>query len=618
MSESNRFRTHGVEHTVISRNFTPLRFPPGLPSPSEHYDPATAIGQFSAGRAHVLGLSDSGSIWSWDNISEAAWHVKFMGIDLVERGNSAGKSKVKKVVAGWNKSAALVVGVGIVIWSPLSRQGGEDEFEDTALVLEFAIVPDTSYQRRVRSSRGLSAPHGGSGEAIGEVLNFVVLEDYVLFNTDNGQVYAAKINWDDQAQSVDAAFIIPIPTDEVSSDGPKPSTQPVATDVQGSYLNFAIFTNTGAVLTGNQDYLSHLSQSPSDIPADSRLVRIPALQNTHVIALAFGDHHFHALHSNGSITSYGTEPRACGCLGLGGSGNTPEGRLRGVRYAGLGGDGKLVSHALAHGRQVWFEEEKRDWIRFLVSGGADPEEARERLRMCGEVAVQGEVSEWIEQEGRAWEERFGKRIGLAVDAEGDEGMEDDGGSLGRGGEDQDHDIDNDGDDLPAYFALSITAGGWHSGALVLVNDAKAARIRENCLVRTRPPHSSASSATDQPQTRLAAAVSWTLATARQALAASSSYLFSPSEAGRPRDQDHTRTATADTANADTAPVPPHSPAHFTNPVMHGAARDEHTPYRWAHDAFPRLRLSDGRYMPGTVWFNEWRYGKSGAWVADGT
>jgi SCF-associated factor 1 len=54
-----------------------------------------------------------------------------------------------------------------------------------------------------------------------------------------------------------------------------------------------------------------------------------------------------------------------------------------------------------------------------------------------EQSVQGEVSEWIEQEGRAWDQ------------------------------------DSDEDGLGAYFALRVSAAGWHSGALVLVNEELA-------------------------------------------------------------------------------------------------------------------------------------------------
>lgn len=32
---------------------------------ASRYDPRTAIRQFSAGRYHLLGLTDDGSVWSW-------------------------------------------------------------------------------------------------------------------------------------------------------------------------------------------------------------------------------------------------------------------------------------------------------------------------------------------------------------------------------------------------------------------------------------------------------------------------------------------------------------------------------------------------------------------------
>ena len=41
----------------------------------------------------------------------------------------------------------------------------------------------------------------------------------------------------------------------------------------------------------------------------------------------------------------------------------------------------------------------------------------------------------------------------------------------------------------------------------------------------------------------------------------------------------------------------------------GRSLEEGFKYVWADKPFPRLRLSDGREMPGTVEFNEWRYGR---------
>lgn len=40
---------------------------------ASRYDPCTAIRQFSAGRYHLLGLTDDGSVWSW--ISEVGFRI---------------------------------------------------------------------------------------------------------------------------------------------------------------------------------------------------------------------------------------------------------------------------------------------------------------------------------------------------------------------------------------------------------------------------------------------------------------------------------------------------------------------------------------------------------------
>ncbi|KEQ73858.1 RCC1/BLIP-II protein [Aureobasidium namibiae CBS 147.97] len=418
-----------------------LRYPAGLPHPSERYEPASAIKQFSAGRGHVLALSDSGYIWSWSHINLPALQVKFLDVDtMVREGVSpSARGYVKKVVAGWAKSAALIVGTGIVVWHPLARSprqpAGE---EDAVLVMETAICPGTDFQRHATTFEPSSA-----GITIGEVLNFICLEHYIVFNTHLGKVYVARIVWDAQSKALDGVRELQLGTEGETK---------FATDVQGSFRSFAIFTSDGTVYTGNQDdHLQHLFH-PLHQDTVKPLDRIHALQQTQVISMAFGDYHFHALHAPGYITSYGTEPKSCGSLGLGGHGD-PEGRIRGLRYQGIGGDGRLVPHASLHGRRVWFEKEKQKWITFLTSGGRDPEEARERMRMLSELNVQGEVSEWVEQEGNAWEQKFGET-----------------------------DNAQSSDALGTYFALNITAAGWHSGSLVLVNEDKAKRINGRAYV----------------------------------------------------------------------------------------------------------------------------------------
>jgi SCF-associated factor 1 len=556
----NQPRAPGMQQAKMDP--TPLKFPPGFAQPWERYDAATAVKQFSSGRGHVLALSDSGRIWTWQNVDDAALHVKFLHHDTVEGERERGRGVVRKVVAGWNKSAALIENVGIVLWEPLKRENDETATEDAALVLESAVVPLTEIRRSdERRSRSLQSA------SIGEVVNFIVLEHVVLFNTDFGRVFVSQIHWNTDNQSMDS----PIELKLLASPG---SDDDFVTDLQGSFRSFAVFTRSGAVLTCHQDRLNSILEGQPQDDAGTIFTRIPALQHKNVISVAFGDYHFHALHASGYITSYGNEPQACGALGLGGHGD-PEGRLRGIRYSGMGGDGRLVPHAYTEGRRIWFEEEKRQWIKFLTSGGADPEEAAERVRMAigsPDLAGQGEVSEWVEQQGRAWEEKYGLQ-------------------------------DQDEDGLGAYFALSVTAAGWHSGALVLVNEELAHKISEACEIpdpkaeATQPTPVANDEEVDNvstPPSSSSSLLSTALDYGRWFLGVGPYSASSPSS--NTWQSNSTRPEGVDTRRAP-------------EPTDYGASPREGKLYAWAGDHFPRLKLRDGREMPGTVEFDQWRYGR---------
>ena len=560
----NQPRAPGMQQP--KREPTPLRFPPGFAQPCERYDAATAVRQFSSGRGHVLGLSDSGRIWTWQNIDDAALHVRFLHHDTIEGERERGRGVVHKVVAGWNKSAALIEGSGIVLWEPLKRENDETATEDAALVLESAVVPRSGC-RNTKAGRTRAAENQDLAESVGEVLNFIVLEHIVLFNTTLGKVFVSRIHWGAEEQRMGEPIGLHL---TASSD----SEEAFATDLQGSFRNFAVFTRTGAVLTCHQDRLNGIIEGFAQNESGALFTRVPALQHKNVISVAFGDYHFHALHSPGYITSYGNEPQACGALGLGGHGD-PEGRLRGIRYSGMGGDGRLVPHAYTEGRRVWFEEEKRQWIKFLTSGGADPEEAAERVRMAigsPDLAGQGEVSEWVEQQGRAWEEKYDLQ-------------------------------DQDEDGLGAYFALSVTAAGWHSGALVLVNEELAAKISEACEVpdpkaEAPKPASVANDAEEADNVSTQPSSSSLLSTALDY----GRWFLGVGPYSAPQPLSNTRQSNStQPQGVDTRRAP--------EPTDYGASPREGKLYVWAGDHFPRLKLRDGREMPGTVEFDEWRYGR---------
>lgn len=464
-------------------------------------------------------------------------------------------------------------GSGIVVWEPLQMSREEFDETDTALVLETAVVPGTNLVTDKHHT-------DDAGATVGEVQNFIVLETAIIFNTSLGKAFAAQIIWDDDQQVVKEPVELRVPSSQ-SSD------PEFVTDVQGSFQNFAMFTKAGAVLTSHLDALMPMLQraTPMQQAPPALFKRIPALQSKQVISLAFGDYHFHALHAPGHITSYGYEPQGCGALGLGGSG-TPESRLRGIRNQGIGGDGHLVPHAYTEGRQVWFEEGKRQWVRFMTSGGVDQAEAAERIRLAigsPDFAAQGEVSEWIEQEGRDWEAKFGIR-----QQEGDD------------------------DDLGAYFALSVTAAGWHSGALVLVNESMAQRLSRAVEVPDAP--TTATEIEDLPVAEDGPSSPLPPHTDVATTSSNKSYLEQAIDWGRyllglpPYN--------VSDANYDPAHGRRNTTQHQTanrnehrnlEPINYGASPRSGFKYVWADDHFPRLRLSDGTEMPGEVDFDEWRY-----------
>ncbi|KAF2762766.1 RCC1/BLIP-II [Pseudovirgaria hyperparasitica] len=408
-----------------------LKYPASVPDPLRRENPnnsLVAIRQFSSGRNHILGLSDSGRIWTWKSHAEPALQVKFLHADTYEHRKVTAPGAVKQVMAGWNFSSAYVTGAGILLWGV--HRGHTDPEVDT-VVLDATAVPWTSYESARKSDRQTAWKTEDEEEIVGSVVTWVCLENYVVFLTDIGRIFASRVEWDNISIVVGNSFEL----------RPLRSTNPYPTscDVQGSFRSFGVFMN-GSVAVLHQDWLDSYSHAQCAVPPSAL---IPALQQSGVQQLAFGDYHFHALHSDGTITSYGKEPSACGALGLGGGWNKPSRTIRGVLN---NHDAELIPEARQTGRRVWFEPEKQKWLEFLSRGGADPDESKERrevLKTRGKGLV--ELSEWVERRGRNWD----------WFARGDDGDGD--------GEDE--------DGLGAYFALSVSAAGWSSGALVLVNSA---------------------------------------------------------------------------------------------------------------------------------------------------
>ncbi|KAI9867844.1 MAG: hypothetical protein M1813_007666 [Trichoglossum hirsutum] len=428
---------------------TPCIVRPQRLKPSNDGTPDTAIAQFSAGRCHILGLSDSGMIWSWNHFR----------VDAVAIHLQAGPSevfRVRRVVAGWSCSSAHVLGKGIAIWKPV-RTGPRE----VDILVQASFIPSTWYKRPTGNEREANAETEELGSQVGEVLSYVVLEKYVVFLTDLGKVFATRISGDFR-EPKNPGLVVELTT-FMAPNGSEPMAY-----IQGSFRNFAVFNTSGLVYHGSNEHLNGwLNEDPeSGSSVRSTAPRGPdvpiGLQNRNIISIAFGDWHMHALTADGRIISFGHEPQDTGCFGLGSQ--YEGGQLRGIRYPIRGEDSDrlnskvlgylydckpdnyLLDSAAETGRTVWFESEKLDWLKFMASGGIYPDKMQfvewaDNMRTSEEFQkrVNNEFERWGEEWHTKWE------------------------PIGN---------ENGEDELShrAYFAISVVAGGFHSGALMLAND----------------------------------------------------------------------------------------------------------------------------------------------------
>lgn len=445
--------THGIHAGETSDQFYQLQYNGAQDAP---------IRSFSSGRRHILALTDSYQIISWDRLNSIGSRV------LPQQGADFG-GRPTRVVAGWEKSSAYIPDTGIVWWPMIRNEndivaGSTDVVDDSRDVPE-KIIPDTARK--------------GQYPKVVEVMQHLVLEDFIVWITSESKLFAYDIR---------TGFQFPVPG--------YAAERRLFKDIQGQFRNFGVFTADGAVLAGNKAYLELCStkiQSDPTILDTEDWVRlsdllaarpndVPALQHTGVISLAYGDHHYHALHANGRISSYGTDSQACGALGLGA---LPSGaRFRGLAEAPghWNRDLKLLPLAELRGRSLWFEPEKREWLASLEKESRSPgfglgvdDVPTARFPREGSPEQQVMFSEWVEQEGRHWEDgphKPSRGIQQQPSAQSTDH------TSKMPAESSETDTYNH---LSAYFGITIAAAGWHSGALVLVDDEKAELIRQKWI-----------------------------------------------------------------------------------------------------------------------------------------
>jgi SCF-associated factor 1 len=375
----------------------------GRASPSLRVEGSKAIQSFSAGRTHVMGLADDGTCWLWFSTEKASVRLKFPDVG----GDNA---IVDWVCAGFSHCSVYIRHWGIVIINY------ENKHQEVNAIIDgiWEIPSSSDWTTLIPESSG----------SRNKITKHILLEKYVIWTTAQGTLFCSHLD-------APQAFEIP----EFSN----------VIDVQGAFRHFAIFKKDGGIEVLHQGFLLMCELRATDPMApetegSTELFKsIPALQNTGVVQLAFGDYHFLALHSDGRITSYGAESQSTGALGLCGIKSRVGSKIRGVRNTLA--NGVLLPHGYFTGRNVWFNSAKHRWLNTITSAYfSNPFVDEGHL---------GEFSEWVEQRGSDWDD-------IPEAAE------------------------KNSDGLGSHFALSVAAGGWSSGALVLVNEEMDEAISTHC------------------------------------------------------------------------------------------------------------------------------------------
>ncbi|KAI4173880.1 MAG: hypothetical protein LQ343_002648 [Gyalolechia ehrenbergii] len=437
-----------------------------------------------------------------------------------------------------------VNGVGIVYW-PHEISVRYESAEADAVLIDTATIPGT----------GSSRPQTGRGDSaslesrIGQVTNHIVLENYVVFITELNKVFLHRTDF----PSLELHPREPV---ELTAFYPASADAHFALrDLQGSFRSFAIFTTSGGVMIGDRPMLDAFYSAAYDSESTNLSLPqpkiLPALQNNSITAIAFGDHHFQALRSDGKIVAYGMDIQACGAFGLGYPQGT--GPLRGLRFNSVSSNGTLGDNV---GREVWFDPTMHRWLADMKKKGSVEGEAKARGDMVLSIskppwqdpAAAMAAGDYFEREGRKWEE--------GVTKEGEMG---------------------------SYFVLKVAAAGWHSAALVLVDEEKKEKARQKHIL---PPaeakveengpdwHGGTWEDIDAPWDQLSKALAefatWLWEMGRSFLGPTAGYERVVAESERePEEQ------------------------------KEGGEGDQ-VRYTWSDQPFPRLRLADGRVMPGEI------------------
>lgn len=276
---------------IQETNFLSRLFLPPLDGPDNR-----KIISISTGREHIVALDDQNNVYTWDSgcNSNIGIHIKFPGVP--------GQTNIVKISAGWNLSACQIDGVGLVVWysreSLTKEQFDQQNYQSRA---SYLAIPGTE----------------------NNVVDFTVGADYVLFiKKSDSKLYQFRLSAHDLSTRDEGLLDVNdlkrmiTPMENFNHWITQQEASIEFTRLNSCFTNFVVFTNHDQVLIGNSAHLLHNINDEHQEQGKEPVI-IPDLQGQNIKSVEIGDYHYLALTNDGSLLSWGTESRSCGCLGIG-------------------------------------------------------------------------------------------------------------------------------------------------------------------------------------------------------------------------------------------------------------------------------------------------------------
>lgn len=274
----------------------------------------------ACGRCHLIALDEDHDIWIWDSMYMGPGiRAKFSFND-----DQPHNLHVRKICGGWNYSAALIDGVGLIVWfnlnlQPLPRTKTEraaSKAENKSVPVEYTIVPLTNF----------------GSDSDDYIVDVMAGEGFLVYLTKDGRLYGINTaNADSVANELRVK--LDLFTKELASlqSGDVHKSQAQFVKLSGSFRNFAALSDSEHVLLGTKSCVispdtdlehQHQEQGQRWLPPNATVdlqgpTVIPELQKVGCISVTAGDYHFLGLLRGGKLMSWGRQSQDCGALGLG-------------------------------------------------------------------------------------------------------------------------------------------------------------------------------------------------------------------------------------------------------------------------------------------------------------